>query len=193
MNHAPNRIPNQYRNSPKLVEWIGILDALMSPNLFDSAQDVRESYDIDGNSGVQLDIIGRIVDIGRDAIVDLPFDLSEFTPTSDPTKSEFGDTDAVFAPVSIKGDTTISDNYFRRLIRAKIQKNNGEATYDDIIRTVRELEPAIQVRVIDNEDMTFRLQFSEEPSELTLNLINNSDIVPRPAGVEQILPPLIGF
>lgn len=192
MSNAPDRIPAQYRNAPKAVQWLNIT-ATMTDSLFTAFRDIANSYDIDNNEGEQLNVIGRIVGITRAILQDIQLVVTEFTSTSDTSKSEFGDTTTQFSTTVIQQDGIASDEYYRKMLKSKIQKNNGDATYDDIIRAVLELEPTNQVKVIDYLDMSFQLQFRDPPDQSTLDLINNADIVPRPAGVEQVLPPIIGF
>jgi hypothetical protein len=192
MSNAPTRIPGQYKNAPKAVKWFGITNTMMD-SLFTAAKDVTNSYNIDNNEGEQLNIIGRVVVLTRDILQDITLTVTEFTSTSDTTKSEFGDSSAQCSTLEIQQDATASDVYYRKMLKAKIEKNNGYATYDDIIKAVLRLEPNNQVKIIDNQDMTFQLRFRDQPEQSTLDIINNSDLVPRPAGVEQILPPIIGF
>lgn len=192
MSNAPDRIPGQYKNAPKAVKWFGITNTIMD-DLFTTSKKVTDSYNIDDNEGEQLNVIGRIVVLTRDILQDIALTVTEFTSTSDTTKSEFGDTSAQCSSLQIQQDATASDTYYRKMLKAKIEKNNGYATYDDIIKAVLKLEPNNQVKIIDNQDMTFQLRFRDQPEQSTLDIINNGDLIPRPAGVEQILPPIIGF
>ena len=187
-NLTPDRVYAQYRNDTKTVAWYNIVPSIGN-ELFTAAEAVALSYDIDNNSGVQLDIIGEIVQIGREFIGDVQLVVCEFTSSAEAiagTASEFGDEDCVFSTTSIKEDQTASDAYYRKVLKSKISKNNGDATIDAVINAVLKLEPSgQQVKVDDSlEDMTFSLIFATQPEQSTIDLINNSDIVPRPQGVE---------
>lgn len=62
---AQSRIHWQYRGAAKLREWIDTLPAIAQSEVEDPAQTVVDILDIDNRSGAQLDIIGRIVGLGR--------------------------------------------------------------------------------------------------------------------------------
>jgi hypothetical protein len=192
MSNIPDRIYGQYRNSPKAKQWLNI-PTEQTDDLFTTATQVTNSYDIDTNIGEQLDVIGRIVVIGRDILTTINLVVTEFTSNADISKSEFGDPNTQFSPLVIQQDAEASDTYFRKMLKGKIQKNNKAATIDDVIRTAQALEPNNQAKVINNQDMTFQLNFRDQPEQSTLDLINNADIIPAVPGVEQILPPIIGF
>ena len=192
MSNAPDRIYGQYRNSPKALQWFNI-PTEQTNDLFTTALAVANSYDIDTNVGEQLNVIGRIVVIGRDILQDITLVVTEFTSDIEVNRSEFSDPLTQFSAKTIEADGTASDVYYRKMLKGKIEKNNGDATYSSIIKAVLQLEPNNQVKVLDYQDMTFQLQFRDQPEQSTLDLVNNSDIIPRPCSVEQILPPLIGF
>ena len=192
MTNAPDRIYGQYRNSPKARQWLAI-PATQTNDLFTTATAIANSYDIDTNIGEQLNVIGRIVVINRDILQDIDLIVTEFTSDVDADKSEFGDPGTQFSSKTTQEDATASDAAYRKMLKGKIQKNNKDATIDDVIRTAQQLEPTNQAKVINNQDMTFQLQFRDQPEQNTLDLINNSDIIPTIPGVEQILPPIIGF
>lgn len=192
MSNIPDRIYGQYRNAPKAVQWLNI-PTEQTNDLFTTALAVANSYDIDTNVGEQLNVIGRIVVIGRGILQDITLVVTEFTSDIEVNRSEFGDPLTQFSAKTIEEDGTASDVYYRKMLKGKIEKNNGDATYSSIIKAVLQLEPNNQVKVLDYQDMTFQLQFRDQPEQSTLDLVNNSDIIPRPCSVEQILPPLIGF
>ncbi len=78
---------------------------------------------------------------------------------------------------------TVSDAIFRTLIKAKIAKNNSDATLDGVVDALLYITNAAPIRVVDNEDMTMSLSFGSELDDITRFVLNTFDIVPRPQGV----------
>ncbi len=178
----PDRVYSQYKNRPKAEAWYAITDEVAQP-LRDALDAVRLSYDIDLNVGAQLDVIGRIVVVDRNTIGDITFDVAECNADGD---YECGDDiNAQCMPVSVIADQTLSDAYFRTLIRAKIVKNNSPATIDDVLDAVSQITPDVSwVRVIDPEDMSFFLETSSDPlTSIERYILLTEDIIPRPQGV----------
>lgn len=174
-----DRIYAQYRNKPKAVAWYAITRGL-GDQIADAAQDVRTMYDIDGNIGAQLDIIGRIVVADRNFLANTPLTVSQFGDTD----AEFGDLDAVFSALSIGTDSQMSDDFFRLVIRAKIVKNNSDATIESILDGVTFLIPGANViRVIDGEDMSFAIEFNGNITDLERWALLNAKLIPKPQGV----------
>lgn len=130
--NVPKRIYSQYRDKPKFVDWLSIARR-MGGSINDAALAVRESYDIDKAQGVQLDTIGRIIVFPRDFIGQLTMQTAEFDLSDG---AECGDSDAIFSESSVSNDATMSDDLYRLAIKAKIMKNNGDATIESIIQTV---------------------------------------------------------
>lgn len=177
--NIPGRIYAQYRNKPKAVDWYAICRTL-GGEIDAAAQAVRGSYDIDGNVGAQLDVIGRIVVADRNFLSATPLVVSQFGDVD----AEFGDLDAVFSALSIGTDTQMSDDFFRLVIRAKIVKNNGDATIESILDGMTFLIPGANViRVIDGEDMSFAIEFSGNITDLERWALLNARLVQKPQGV----------
>lgn len=177
--NIPDRIYAEYRNKPKAVAWYAITREL-ADEIDAAAQAVRGSYDIDNNVGAQLDVIGRIVVADRNFLGSTPLVVSQFGDVG----AEFGDTDAVFSELSIGTDSQMSDDFFRLVIRAKIIKNNSDATIESILDGVTFLVPnADVVRVIDGEDMSFSIEFQGNITDLERWALLNAKLIPKPQGV----------
>lgn len=76
-----------------------------------------------------------------------------------------------------------NDEVFRLLLRAKIAKNNSDATLDSIVTAVQFVTGIQDVSVNDREDMTFTVEFADPLTEQQRNIFNNYDLLPRPQGV----------
>ena len=78
----------------------------------------------------------------------------------------------------------MSDELFKLGIRAKIVKNNSAATLEDVLFGANFLLPDANVlRVVDNEDMTFSIEYTGDISDVEAYAIANASLVPTPQGV----------
>lgn len=178
----PNRIYAQYRNAPKAVAWYNITRHL-GAQIDTTAATVRTMYDIDHNSGAQLDIIGRIVVQPREFTGQVSM-VPGWCATIVNSPAECGDTSAMCSALSVDQDSKMSDELYRLAIRAKIIKNNSDATIDSILDGMNFLLPNANVlRVTDGEDMSFSIEFYGNITELERWALRNQSFVPKPQGV----------
>lgn len=177
----PDRIYAQYRNKKKALLWYEIARTLAT-QLSDASQFVRTMYFIDGATGDMLDVLGRIVVMPRNYFGKVDLNPGVF---ADPDGSEFGDESAMFSALSTDQDSKMSDDLYRLAIKSKIIKNNSDATIDEILRNVNFLLPTAQtLRLVDNEDMSFSIEFYGRISELERWALLNGSLVPKPQGVK---------
>lgn len=177
----PNRIYAQYADKPKAVAWYNITPNMAQP-LFDTFDAVRMSYDIDTAVGEQLDVIGRIVVIDRGFESFVVFDPDTYFGGSGDA-CQFGGIDSQFESVGEVLSQEVSDAIFSVLIRAKIAKNNSDATLDGVADALSYITSSSPIRVVDNEDMTFSVSFGSELTDIERFVFNTFDVVPRPQGV----------
>lgn len=178
--NIPDRIYAQYRDKPKAVDWYAIARKL-GGSLEDAAEAVRKSYDIDNVFGEQLNVIGRIVVAPRSFVGSMPMNPGLFDLTDG---DEFGDDEAMFSALTIDQDGQLSDELYRLVIKAKIVKNNGDATIEDILDGMNFLLPKADVlRVTDGEDMSFSIEFYGEITSLERFALLNAGLVPKPQAV----------
>lgn len=174
----PNRIYAQYADKPKAVAWYGITPTMLE-QLEVAAETVRTSYDIDTALSQSLDVIGRIVVIDRGYESQIVIDGIQWGAPA----AQWGGLDIQWQPAGLTLNKEVSDAIFQTLIRAKIIKNNSEATLDDVVAGLEFITGTSPIRVIDNEDMTFSVSFFSELDAITRFVLNTFDIVPRPQGV----------
>ncbi|MFA7943101.1 DUF2612 domain-containing protein [Pseudomonas brenneri] len=178
--NIPDRIYAQYRDKPKAVAWYAIGREL-GGSLEAAAQAVRKSYDIDTAVGEQLNVIGRIVVAPRSFVGAYPMNPGLFDLTDG---DEFGDDDAMFSALTIDQDGELSDELYRLVIKAKIIKNNGDATIENILDGMNFLLPNAEVlRVTDGEDMSFSIEFYGQINNLERFSLLNAGLVPKPQAV----------
>lgn len=178
--NIPDRIYAQYQNKPKAVAWYAIARE-MGGSIEAAAEAVRNSYDIDSAEGEQLNTIGRIVVAPRSFVGTTPLNPGLFDLTDG---SEFGDDDAMFSALTISQDGVLSDELYRLVIKAKIVKNNGDATIENILYGMNFLLPNAEVlRVTDGEDMSFSIEFYGQITNLERFALLNAGLVPKPQAV----------
>lgn len=177
------RVYWQFRNSPKLIEWMSILPGITQEQLENPAQIIADILDIDNIYGDQLEIVGRIVGLSRPTVVledpegDLATYRSYLLDLGDGTLLELDGGDILEIDENIW-----EDQLFRALIKAKIERNNGDATINNIIRAARFIFGIEEITVTDNQDMTWTVFLGAELDAIERYVISNLDILPRPQG-----------
>ena len=187
-----NRLIQQYRDKPKFVALIGLY-ASIAQEIEDTVFDMLLLRDVETAVGAQLDVIGRIVGQDR-AIADAdPFVFFGFLDgvIPDSTTGSFGDlgnpaTGERFRSLdeSTAGDVTLADPEYRTFIKAKIIKNHTGGTANEIIASTVLIAQTDTFTYTESE-MQVDINFTPGSiSETTLNLLENFDLLPRPAGVQ---------
>ena len=175
---ADSRIYWQYRNAPKLREWLyTVIDPAQS-DIEDPSIIVDRILEIDERSGRNLDIIGRIVGINRPRVQTV--DDENITVFG---AEQMGDEQAQFNPVVFYGQQKSSDALYRVLIKAKILRNNGSATIDLIVQALQLSTGVDTVTLTDYQDMTFEVVFGEVLSSSARYALSELNVMPRPQGV----------
>ena len=172
---AQSRVYAEYRSKPKTLAWIGINGTLA--NQIESAyQSVANSYDIDNAGTDELNVIGRIVDISRSFEASISYETFQFGA------AQFGGLGTQFRPLSGVTDQSLNNNIYRLLIKAKIAKNNSDATIDGILLSILEIVSTTNVTLVDYENMSFAISF-DTLTDLEKLVLSSFDIVPKPQGV----------
>ncbi len=175
-----NKLYAQYRNKTKLEQWADI-PKTFADEITAAANDVSNMWDIDANTGEQLDIIGRIVRQDRSYIANITLPVYQCNTDGD---NECGDDEIQCSSTFILDDNELSDEYYRLLLKVKIARNNSDATIDSILTAVNIIAPDIQVkRLVDGGDMTFSIEFYGLADAITRDLLISGEIVPTPQGV----------
>ena len=176
---APDRVYAQYRNAPKAVAWYSIIPQITA-ELGLGLDQIRNSYDIDANVGEQLDVIGRIIVLTREIILNTELPVYQ----CDNEDAECGDDEIQCSQPFVADDQELSDIYFRSLIKAKVQKNNSDATIEGVLDAVSLILPTSgTLRLIDPETMAFTIEFYGLINDVERALLLSGLIVPKPQGV----------
>lgn len=170
---AQSRVYAQYRDKPKALEWIGINGELGNQleTVFDG---VADSYNIDDAGTDELDVLGRIV------VIDRSFESGIEQTTNMFGRTQFGN--GQFQVGSIQGTEELNNDIYRILIKAKIAKNNNDATLDGIIEALAIIVETDNIMIRDNEDMSFDVLF-DSLTEIEKQVLQGFDIIPKPQGV----------
>jgi hypothetical protein len=153
---ATYRIYQQYKNAPKLLQWILTLPDIVQTDISAQLEKVRRMLDIDTAEGEQLNICGRIAGYRKRPV-------GRFYPGC-----------AV---------AEVDDSLYRKMIKAKICKNNGIATIDDV-KAAADYILDVSATVLDAQDMTMRLVWHEDTVSIAVQqLVEEYDLIPRPQGV----------
>ena len=177
-----NRLYSQYRDKGR-ASALSEIPVTFRGQIVTAAEFVRDSWDIDNNSGEALNVVGRIVDANRSLLQTSYLTVYECNVDGD---FECGDDSIQCSTPSIADDENLSDEYYQYLLKAKIAKNNSLATIDEILTAVNFVigdQDAIATQLIDNEDMTFSIVITGTINNVVRDLMTNGDIIPRPQGV----------
>jgi len=175
----PERVYAQYSTKPSAKAWFGIVPTIGN-ELSDGLYHIQTSYNIDSATGAQLDVIGRIVGVDRSYENAIDFVGLQYGEDI----AEFGGIDAQFTGSGQTVQSKVTDSIYRMLIRAKIAKNNSDATIEGILGSMSIIVGNSDMLIVDNEDMTFSIQFNFELTSIQLFVLDTYDIVPRPQGVQ---------
>ncbi|MFT9442329.1 MAG: DUF2612 domain-containing protein [Acetobacter papayae] len=181
MENISQTILSQYANSPALC---GIIDAWNQA--LDPATLIDQWYTLVWNvktaQGYGLDVWGRIVGVSRVLSIE-SVDYLGWREANDLTEEGFDQ-----APWYSGSDATsnyrLSDDGYRQLIYAKAFANISDGSVlsiNTILTTLFAGQGDAYVR--DNGDMTMTYVFSFVPTDVQVSIIQNSGVLPRPAGV----------
>jgi len=184
---AISRLATQFRESTNLINYIRAL-LVESDTLEQVFCDLLEKRWIDTAEGVQLDILGSIVGQTREFVDAEIFEYFGFF--DNPQSQSFGDlTDPGiggrwrFIDEPITGIRQLTDDEYRKFIRARITRNSTKSTPEDIIGQLGFIFESPLVLFVDGDTM-YEVSIGRI---LTLNeksILTSTDIVPKTAGVQ---------
>lgn len=171
----------QYRQSTKLLAVMAI-DQLFADEFIEAAQDIANSYDIDNNSGVQLDVIGALVNADRTYLTRKTFSVNCCNANA---KMQAGNKSSQCVPKYLVGDDDLSDKWFRIIIKAAIAKLISDATTDSILDNIQLIDDSLEISGLgDSEEMSFAIYLKTAPTGIIKDLLFNTSVIPKPQGVE---------
>jgi hypothetical protein len=173
-------IMSQYANSPILLSLIeSFADAV------DPTQNLSNFYDyvwnLDTAQGYGLDLWGRIVGVNRVLQIN-PQKYFGFNEAGQISADPFGQSPFYSGEV-LTGNYALTDDAFRQLIYAKAAANIWDGSIPGLNAILRLLFPGQVCYVTDGQNMTMTYVFDFVLTPVQLGIINNSGVLPRPAGV----------
>lgn len=183
-------IISQYANSAILTQLITNFFEYIDQtiNVDDFFDDI---FNIDTAVGYGLDVWGRILGISRVLAIPATETFFGFDEAGDPVRVGFNQ-----APFFGGGATTnnfsLSDTAFRTLLFAKALANISDGSIASINQLLLNLFPNRgNCYVTDGLDMTMTYTFVFHLSSVELTIVQNSGVLPRPAGVSTtvVVPP----
>lgn len=181
MQNVQQTLLSQYANAPRIQALIAGWNQMLDPaTLID--QWYQQVWNLQTAQGFGLDVWGRIVGVSRVLSLSAQSYLG-FFEASDLTEEGFAQ-----APWFQGEDTTnnyrLADDGFRQLIYAKALANIAGGSVLDINRILMTLFAGQgDAYVRDNGDMTMSYVFRFVPTAVQVSIIQNSGVLPRPAGV----------
>lgn len=181
MDNIQQTILSQYANSPALCAIIDAWNQGLDPTaLID--QWYAMVWNVKTAQGYGLDVWGRIVGVSRVLSIESVSYLG-WREANDLTEEGFNQ-----APWYSGADTTsnyrLSDEGYRQLIYAKALANISDGSVlsiNTILTTLFSGQGDAYIK--DNGDMTMTYVFRFVPTDVQVSIIQNSGVLPRPAGV----------
>jgi hypothetical protein len=185
---ALSRISLQYSNSTLFKAYVA---ALLAPvdELETVAQLVAVQSDIDVAQGVQLDTIGAIVGISR--IIPLAASVSFFGFFGQPAATVFGAEGNLSIGARFRNEiesefasSVLNDVDYRRVIRAKIIRNQSDGVGQDMLNGLKAILTAPSLTVTDIGAMHIGIAVSRLLTVFEQALVRPSlDLLARPSAV----------
>ena len=190
-----NLLIKQYWEKPKAAAEIEMMAGTWRKT-FEWIDSFSDEFDLNNATGDRLDIIGRIVGIGRN----IPYSIPKIAFGFDENPNSRG-FDDLFSPLDDRApfqdlfesestELVLDDNAYRQFIRAKIAKNTfGPYLSGNDFLSIQDAVINIfggLAYVTDNYDMTLTLHVSSVLSSTTLDAILKMSLIPKPQGVRYI-------
>lgn len=174
-----NLITSAFRDKPKFTAMI-TADVGIPIQVQSLLAQMIPLFDVDLAVGQQLDVIGQWVGVTRNVRIPIEgvyfsWDDTQFTGW------DYGTWQPSTAPVNI---TSLPDDAYRTLIRAKIAANNWDGTTDGAYKIWEQVFPNTTILIQDNQNMTYDLAVvGGVIDSLTLALLTGGYIPLKPEGV----------
>lgn len=172
-------VTSEHKPRPKFMATVA---ALAQPfvDLQNFYESLPDAFDLDKAIGVQLDAVGMWVGISRK--VATPLTNVYFSLDTPGLGLDEGSLKGPFDPDA--GITSLDDDTYRLLLRAKIAANSWDGTIPSAAAILNSLFQNITIFIQDNQDMTMTMGISGNlPSAVFLALFTGGYLPLKPAGV----------
>lgn len=154
MSKYTDRITNYHRGKPLFVEHVDLSTRPLT-DVSTAMHDLISAFDIDEGIGVQLDALGEW--IGRSRIVSQPISGVYFSFDTEGLGWDQGIWQGPYDPDA--GYTSLSDETYRIILKAKIAINNWNGQNDSLppILEAALAGSGLKMQIVDNQDMTISI------------------------------------
>lgn len=176
-----SRIASQHIDKPKFKAFVDVYCSACV-DIQNVLFSLVTEFDLDFAVGVQLDFVGEW--IGRKRAVPIIAEQVYFTwDTIVPEGWDNGRWKGVGDPDNEQ--VILDDGTYRRLLKSKVLSNIWKGNADGIYEIFDAFViPTVPILVIDNQDMTMKVQVTAgSMAELDLKIITSNLILVQPAGV----------
>lgn len=173
-------ITSEHKDKPKYKAMVSCVSGAFS-DCSSSVSQIPSLFDLDAAIGDQLDVIGLWVGVSRK--VSIPFAVY----------FSFDTVNLGFDQGSIKGPfdpsdglTSLDDETYRRLIRAKIGANSWDGSLPSLNAILNQVfaGSGSSVFAVDNQNMTMDIYVAgNRPSAVMVSLLKNGYLPIKPSGV----------
>lgn len=170
MSKYTDLITNYHATKPKFFDHIDLSTHPLI-DISGAMNGLVSAFDIDIAVGVQLDVLGKW--IGRSRVVSQPISGVYFSLDTEGLGFDQGVWQGPYDPDS--GYTTLSDETYRIILKAKIAINNWDGRNDSLppILDAATEGSGLTMQIVDNQDMTISVWVFPETdiSDVSLELI----------------------
>lgn len=172
-------ITSEHQDKPNFMKTV-TLDVTVQTRVQNLMDAMIALFDIDGAVGDQLDIIGRWVGISR--FIKIPISGVYFSWDDDYTLGwDYG---SWRDGTQLNNITSLPDDAYRTMIRAKIAANKWDGTTDGAYAIWDEIFPTFTILIQDNQNMSYAMALvGGIVDSLTLALLTGGYLPLRPEGV----------
>lgn len=174
-----NLITSEHQDKPNYMKTVA-LDVAVQVRVQNLLDSMIGLFDIDNATGAQLDVIGKWAGISRN--ISIPIAGVFFSWDAAPTLGwDYGSWQDTVGQANI---TSLPDDAYRNMIRAKIAANKWDGTTDGAYAIWDEIFPQFTILIQDNQNMSYAMALvGGIVDSLTLALLVGGYLPLRPEGV----------
>jgi len=175
-----NLFAAQHRQQPDLIAMASaVLNPLIS--LQQTLESIVPQFDLDVAIGAQLDVLGQWVGVSRQVNIPISGVFFSWDGVDSSVGWDFGTWIGANDPSTI---TTLPDDTYRTLIRARIAANKWDGTTNGAYTAWESAFPTLNILIQDNLNMSYDLiVVGEIVDSLTQAIITGGYIPLKPEGV----------
>lgn len=172
MEASASLLITQYRDSPNLKTFIGVLLAAVENKLMRATQEIERMRDIDSAEGVWLDYIGERMGVTRPLI-----NSNDSTFGFDLAGSGFNQ-DRIKDSVEFDSKVLSGDEIYRKILKARSVTYTGYSKISDLENSIQKIDS--RALAFDNNNMGCRITTDDVA---TMKIAKNSNSLAITAGV----------